>query len=303
MRRIRDYLVKLRDYVRASAHPGIRLAVLEWNLSRTYDWRAGLHAAGSLILYESLAPELTMTAPALLMRNTTDDPTWTAFIYHDHVSWFPAAATWSRNCSASTSPRRYLASTSGTFRDIADRASFFSRHLPDEAGGLAAGTVDAIATASADGRRIVVKAVNYSGSANTLLVHLQGSRVPAAATVTVYTITAGLRDAASLESPIGSSRSSGSCEYSPRSDDRSRALYGRGRWRSQADRRTDRGYPCHTAGRVEGVGLIAAVPERLHIVRVERECAVIRDCYVVADLADSLQSNATHFRLQGTRPS
>ena len=46
VRRIRDYLVKLRDYVRASAHPGIRLAVLEWNLSRTYDWRAGLHAAG-----------------------------------------------------------------------------------------------------------------------------------------------------------------------------------------------------------------------------------------------------------------
>ncbi len=49
VRRIRDYLVKLRDYARASAHPGIRLAVLEWNLSRTYDWRAGLHAAGSLM--------------------------------------------------------------------------------------------------------------------------------------------------------------------------------------------------------------------------------------------------------------
>lgn len=47
----------------------------------------------------------------------------------------------------------------------------------------------------------MVKAVNYSGSGNTLLVHLQGSRVPAAATVTVYTITAGLRDAASLEEP------------------------------------------------------------------------------------------------------
>jgi alpha-L-arabinofuranosidase len=61
--------------------------------------------------------------------------------------------------------------------------------------------VDAIATASADGRRIVVKAVNYSGGANTLLVHLQGSRVPAAATVTVYTISAGLNDTASLEKP------------------------------------------------------------------------------------------------------
>jgi alpha-N-arabinofuranosidase len=30
VRRIRDYLLKLRDYVRASAHPGLRLALLEW---------------------------------------------------------------------------------------------------------------------------------------------------------------------------------------------------------------------------------------------------------------------------------
>ena len=89
LRRIRDYLSKLRDYIRASAHPRIEIGVLEWNLSRTYDWRAGLHAAGSLILYEELSPGLTMSCPALLMRNTTDDPTWTSFIYHDHVSWFP----------------------------------------------------------------------------------------------------------------------------------------------------------------------------------------------------------------------
>jgi alpha-N-arabinofuranosidase len=201
VRRIRDYLVKLRDYVRASAHPGIRLAVLEWNLSRTYDWRAGLHAAGSLMLYESLTPELTMTAPALLMRNTTDDPTWTAFIYHDHVSWFPGGGYVVEKLFREHFAERYLASTSGTFRDIADRASFFSDISQMKPEGWTPGTVDAIATASADGRRIVIKAVNYQGSANTLLVHLQGSRVPTGATVAVYTITAGLRDAASLEQP------------------------------------------------------------------------------------------------------
>ena len=67
--------------------------------------------------------------------------------------------------------------------------------------GWQAGTVDAIATTSADGRRIVVKSVNYSGAPNTLLVHLQGSRVPSAASVTVYTITASLHDVASLEQP------------------------------------------------------------------------------------------------------
>jgi alpha-N-arabinofuranosidase len=201
VRRIRDYLMKLCDYLRASAHPRIRLAVLEWNLSRTYDWRAGLHAAGSLILYESLTPELTMTAPALLMRNTADDPTWTAFIYHDHVSWFPGAGYVVEKLFREHFAEEYLASTSGTFRDIANRESFFADISQMKPEGWQPGTVDAIATAAGDGRRIVVKAVNYSESPNTLLVHLQGSHAPAAATVTVYTITAGLFDAASLEEP------------------------------------------------------------------------------------------------------
>jgi alpha-L-arabinofuranosidase len=201
VQRIRDYVVKLRDYVRASAHPGVRLGILEWNLSRTYDWRAGLHAAGSLILYESLGPELTMTCPALLMRNTTDDPTWTAFIYHDHVSWFPGAAYVVEKLFREHFAETYLASTSGTFRDVARRATFFDDISQMKPEGWQPGTVDALATASADGRRIVVKAVNYGGRQSTLLVHLQGSRVPAAATVMVYTVTASLHDAASLEAP------------------------------------------------------------------------------------------------------
>ena len=49
VRRIEDYLEKLIEYVRRSAHPAIEIAVLEWGSSRTYDWRAGLHAAGSLL--------------------------------------------------------------------------------------------------------------------------------------------------------------------------------------------------------------------------------------------------------------
>jgi len=52
--RIENYLIRLRDYIRNSKHPDIKLAVLEWGLCRTYDWRAGLHAAGSLIMYEKL---------------------------------------------------------------------------------------------------------------------------------------------------------------------------------------------------------------------------------------------------------
>jgi alpha-N-arabinofuranosidase len=135
------------------------------------------------------------------MRNTTDDPTWTAFIYHDHVSWFPGAGYVVEKLFREHFAEAYLASTSGTFRDISNRDAFFADISQMKPQGWRPGTVDAIATASADGRRIVVKAVNYSSSPNALLVHLQGSRVPASATVTVYTITAGLREAASLEDP------------------------------------------------------------------------------------------------------
>ena len=60
LRRIRDYLARLRDYVRASKHAHIEIGVLEWSLQHTYDWRAGLHTAGSLILYEEPSPGLSM---------------------------------------------------------------------------------------------------------------------------------------------------------------------------------------------------------------------------------------------------
>lgn len=201
VRRIRDYLVKLRDYVRKSEHPEIKIAVLEWNLSRTYDWRAGLHAAGSLILYEELSPELEMSAPALLMRNTTDDPTWTAFIYHDHVSWFPGSAYVVEKLFREHYAENHFATSRGTFRDIEDRREFFdgiSQMKPED---WTPGTVDAIATGSADGRRIVIKAVNYEAVPNTLLTRLQGSAVPANANVKIRALSAGLRDAASLEDP------------------------------------------------------------------------------------------------------
>ena len=201
LRRIREYLSKLRDYVRVSSHPRIEIGVLEWNLSRTYDWRAGLHAAGSLILYEELSPGLTMSCPALLMRNTTDDPTWTSFIYHDHVSWFPGSAYPVEKLFREHYAERYLASTSGAYRDTPDRKRLFdeiSTMRPDD---WMPGTLDAIATASADGRRIVIKAVNYAAEKTALLIRLQGVGVPGNAVATLHTISARPKDSASLENP------------------------------------------------------------------------------------------------------
>ncbi|HSU68415.1 MAG TPA: carbohydrate binding domain-containing protein, partial [Tepidisphaeraceae bacterium] len=201
LRRIRDYLTKLRDYVRASKHPGIEIGVLEWSLQHTYDWRAGLHTAGSLMLYEELSPGLTMTCPALLMRNTTDDPTWTSFIYHDHVSWFPGAGYVVEKLFREHYAERYLASATGAFHDVSDRKRLFDQISTMKPEEWEPGSIDAIATATPDGRRIVIKAVNYQGQRNTLLLRLQGARAPEKATATLHTVSAALTDSASLERP------------------------------------------------------------------------------------------------------
>jgi alpha-N-arabinofuranosidase len=199
--RIRNYLTKLGDYVRASKHPHIEIGVLEWSLQHTYDWRAGLHAAGSLMMYEELSPGLTMTCPALLMRNTTDDPKWTSSIYHDHVSWYPGASYVVEKLFREHYAERYLASATGAVRDVPDRRLLFdkiSTLIPED---WLPGSVDAIATASADRRLTVIKAVNFRPERNTLLVRLQGAGIPEKAVATLHTITSGLMESASLEHP------------------------------------------------------------------------------------------------------
>ena len=199
--RIEDYLIKLRDYIRISKHPDIKIAVLEWGLCRTYDWRAGLHAAGNLLMYERLSPEIEMSCPALWMRNTTDDPTWSAFIYHDHVSWFPGGGYLAEKLFRDHYAGKLLASTRGTFSDINRRSLFFSDISQMKPEDWESGTFEAVATGSDDGKRIVIKAVNYDGFKNTLLTRLQGADIPDKANVKVYSLKAGLLDKPSLESP------------------------------------------------------------------------------------------------------
>ncbi len=97
--------------------------------------------------------------------------------------------------------RRGSNPATGTFRDITNRGAFFDEISQMKPEDWTPGTVDAIATASEDGRRIVIKAVNYGGSPQTLLTRLQGSAAPRDATVKVYSVKAGLSDAASLETP------------------------------------------------------------------------------------------------------
>jgi alpha-N-arabinofuranosidase len=199
--RIEDYLIKLRDYVRNSKHPDIKLAVLEWGLCRSYDWRAGLHTAGSLMMYEKLGKELVMTCPALLMRNNTDDPTWTAFIYHDHVSWFPGGGYVVEKLFREHFAENYLASAAGSYKDIPRRNQFFDEISQMKPEDWKQGTLDAIATGSADGKKVIIKAVNYDSFSHTLLTRLQGSKVTNNADIKIFTLKSGLTDKASIENP------------------------------------------------------------------------------------------------------
>jgi alpha-N-arabinofuranosidase len=175
--------------------------VLEWSLCRSYDWRAGLHAAGSLIAYERLSPSIKMTCPALLMRNTTDNPEWRAFIYHNHVSWFPGSGYVVEKLFREHYTPIQLASASGTFKDIQKRTTFFDTIPQMKPEDWTPGTIDAIATKTPDGKRVVIKAVNYKGVPNTLLVRLQGTSIPANASVKTYTLRAALDDEPSMEHP------------------------------------------------------------------------------------------------------
>ena len=202
VRRIEEYLVKLRNYILKSGHPDIKIAILEWNLSRTYDWRAGMHAAGSLISYEKLGSELEFSCPALLMRNTSDDPTWTAWIYHDHVSWFPGGGYVVEKLFREHYAEIQYASTSGTFKEVEDPFKNYIDNISQfKPVDWRPGTVDAIATGSADGKRIVIKAVNYEGIKNTLITRIQGSKVPEKVTVKIYTIQTDKNEKASLVEP------------------------------------------------------------------------------------------------------
>lgn len=201
VRRIEDYLEKAVAYIRNSEYPDITIGVLEWGLCRTYDWRAGLHAAGSLISYEKLSPEVEMSCPALLMRNTEDNPEWTAFIYHDHVSWFPGSGYVVEKLFREHYAPIQLASTSGTFKDREDRTTFFddiSQMKPED---YKPGTIDAIATLDKERNKVVIKAVNYEAVDHTLLVRLQGNAISANAAVTLYTMSADPSYKPSLEEP------------------------------------------------------------------------------------------------------
>ena len=134
--------------IAGSKNPRMKLFVSEWNAQST-DWRTGLYAGGILNAMER-DPAVAMATPALFLRHVSA-PAWdNALINFDQRSWFPAP--------------NYVV------------MKMFREHYAPELLSITGspGELNATATRSADGDRIVVKVVNPSAHEVALDVALLG---------------------------------------------------------------------------------------------------------------------------------
>jgi len=91
-------------------------------------------------------------------------------------------------------------------RDISDRKTFFQDMATMKPEGWEPGKRRRHRYGESDGRRIVIKAVNYRGVRNTLLGGFRAPAFPGRRWRRLHTITAGPTDSASLEHPGCESR-------------------------------------------------------------------------------------------------
>jgi alpha-N-arabinofuranosidase len=160
------------EFIADSPNPKVGLAVTEWNAQST-DWRTGLFAAGLLNVFER-QDAVRMATPALFLRRV-DAPAWdNAFINHDHVSWFPAP--------------NYVV------------MQLYRQHYqPNRVQLISLGSLNAVATASADGKTVVLKVVNAQPEDVTCTLQIVAPFKPK--TGRRWTVQAGLEDRNTLAEP------------------------------------------------------------------------------------------------------
>jgi len=108
---------------------------------------------------------------------------------------------------------RLVASAKGSFHAVDDPKSLFDKVSTAIPKGWNPDSVDAVVTASSDWKRVIVKAVNYEGRENTLLVRLKGNNAPTSATVTLHRISGGLMTTASMDHPDAFGTATSKLEY------------------------------------------------------------------------------------------
>jgi alpha-N-arabinofuranosidase len=129
------FLRRLGRRIAASANPDLKLYLSEWN-GRSTDWRTGLYAAGLLNVLERNSALVPMACPALFLRHVSATGWDNALINFDHKAWYPAP--------------NYVVMKLWRDHFAPHRVALDGRATP----------LNAIATASKDGSRLVCKLVN-----------------------------------------------------------------------------------------------------------------------------------------------
>ena len=153
--------------IRASANPAIQVYCSEWAMIDN-DWRSGLYAGGILNGFERTGQLTTMSCPAVWLQ--TSPPRWpSSVVLFDHRTWYPAPT--------------YVVEK--LWRD----------HFAPKRVKLAgpARPLNAVATASADGKVLYFKVVNPHNRAITARVTVAAGFPVAAARMLV--VAPGAEDA------------------------------------------------------------------------------------------------------------
>lgn len=152
-RRYEQFFRDTADLIARSKNPNLKIYVSEWNAQST-DWRTGLYCGGLLNAFERCGDALEIGGPALFLRHTSAREWDNAFINFNHTGWFPAP--------------NYVVMK--LWRD----------HYAPERIAMEgdAGPLNAVATKSADGKTIYVKAVNPTHEAVSVTLEVGGDFRP-----------------------------------------------------------------------------------------------------------------------------
>ena len=83
------FILNLAGRIAASSNPKVRIYNSEWNAQST-DWRTGLYAGGILNVYERTGDVFKIGGPALFLRHVSATGWDNSFINFDHTGWFAA---------------------------------------------------------------------------------------------------------------------------------------------------------------------------------------------------------------------
>ncbi len=146
------FFLKTADLIRASKNPGLKIYVSEWNAQST-DWRTGLYCGGLLNAFERCGDTVEIGGPALFLRHVSASGWDNAFVNFDHRTWFPAP--------------NYVVMKLWRDHYAPERIA-----LEGETGPLSA-----VATRTADGKKVILKAVNPTEKAVAVTLRLSSGTI------------------------------------------------------------------------------------------------------------------------------